>query len=66
MRKNIYYNKLRKYFYIKIVEKAEEKALFLPSGKIKQKIDYIFRNYYKHYIFDVYRLTLRHMRNMYK
>lgn len=66
MRKNIYYNKLRRYFYIKIVNKAEEKGLFLPVGKIKTKIDYIFQFYQKHYIFDVYRLTLRQMRNMYK
>lgn len=66
MRKNKHYDLLRKDFYLRIVEKAKEKNLFLPVGRIEVQINYIFERYQKQYIFEVYRLTLRQMRNMYK
>ncbi len=65
MRNNPYYRELRELVFFNLLDYAKRKNLFLPTGKNRTKVNYLFEKYRKNYYIDLQREILRYMRNNY-
>ena len=65
MRKNPYFREIQNYVFKNIVLWGEKKGIKLPRGKLKAKVNYIFKNYKDNFRVDMFRITLRHLRDKY-
>lgn len=66
MRKNPLYIQNKEKIYEDLINWGFENNIKFLSNNKKAKINQIFKEYGKVYIIEVYRLTLRYMRNMYR